>query len=164
MAITNGQCQWAMQVKPVRETVSHLHVSKCTVSCGVGMGARLSYYWSNVKRVAGIVEFIKGGILIMAGRYWCRLMGHWMPQSSTTKSWHFTCCHIGMLWATRDLCSPIHFVGRQLHTPQSTTRYGIPDSAQCQQNAALARQVPKFEVHWMFESSEAQVEMAYYSQ
>ena len=65
-------------------------------------GAMLSYYWRNVVPVEGVVGFF-GDIFNMAGRSWCRSMGHRMPQSTTQKSWPVTCCRTGMLWPTREL-------------------------------------------------------------
>ena len=101
--------------------------------------AMLSYYWCNVKPVAGMVWF-EGDILMTTRQGWCILMEHNRPQRN----------HGPSLAAIQRCSRPperssIHFGGRQLHTTQSATLYGLPDSLQCEPNAA-------------------QVETTYYSQ
>ena len=107
-----------LKVKPVRETVVHFHVSKCTVSkrqhCFIlhpGDGRQCLWHrhgepcW--VTTGATWCQWrggrIWGDIFNMAGWNWCKLTGHRIPQSTTQKSWPVICCRTGMLWATREL-------------------------------------------------------------
>ena len=72
--------------------------------CGIGMGSHAELILAQRDACGGGGGGrIWGDIFNMAGRSWCRLTGHRMPQSTTQNSWPVTCCRTGMLWATREL-------------------------------------------------------------
>ena len=113
----------------MREIVAHLRQSKWTVS---KMSKHLFIlHLDNVMPLAGMVRFGGGGgggggggrILIIADQR--DIECHKAPRRNH-----------GPSLATAKGCSgppassSIHFVG-QLHTPKSATRYGTPDSVQC---------------------------------
>ena len=99
-----------LKVKPVRETVAHFNVSKCTVSkrqhCfTLHLGDDRQHVWHRHEEICWVTTGAtwcqwRGGriwddIFNMVGRSWCRLTGHRMPQNTTQKSWPVTGCRTG---------------------------------------------------------------------
>ena len=121
----------------------------------------------------------------MAGRNWCRLTGHRMPQSTTQKSWPVTCCRTGILWATRELltsfcwtttahptehdwlCSDWFQPRRQVCCVRgwlvSSQGCGIHDSINVNRMPPWSTKATDFKSIEGLKSSEAPIEMEYYS-
>ena len=159
-----------LKVKPVRETVAHFHVSKCTVwksqhcfilhlgdgrhrawhrhgeSCWLSTGATW-FLWRGWKGL--------GDIFKMAGRSWYRLTGHRMPQSTTQKSWPVTGCRTGMLWATRELLTSFCWT--------TTAHPKQRDSINVTWMFPWPTEAPDFKSIECLKSFEAPIEMGYYS-
>ena len=91
----NVQCQNAT-------TVSFCMLVIADSACGIGMGSHAELQLAQHGACGGGGRIL-GDIFNMAGRSWCRLTGHRMPQSTTQQSWPVTCSCTGMLWAIREL-------------------------------------------------------------
>ena len=158
-----------LKAKPVRETIAHFHVSKCSVSkmisntvsfcilvmadsaCGIGMGSHAALLSTQRGAFGGVVGFLGWHFNI------CRLTGHRMPQNTRQKSWSFTCCRIGMPLATRELLTSFCWTT----TSHSATGYSIHDSINATRMLPWITKAPDFKSIECLKSSEAPVEMEY---
>ena len=185
----------------MRETVAHFHASKYTVSkrqhCFIlHLGDGRQRVWHRIGEPCWVTTGatwcqwrggrISGDIFYMTGRSWCRLTGHWMPQSTTQNTWPVTCCRTGMLWATRELLTS--FCWTTAHPTQrdwvrsdwfqprrqvlfaadfglmvSRLGYGIHDSINVTKMLPCPTKAPDFKNIECLKSSEAPIEMEYYN-
>ena len=123
-------------------------------ACGIDMVSHAGLLLA--QRVAcGDGGRILGESFNMAGRSWCRLTRHWMPQSTMQKSWPVTCCRSGMLWATRELLTSFCWTT----TAHPTQR----DSINVTRMLPWPILAPDFKSFECLKSSEAPIEMEYYS-
>ena len=174
MAITNGQCQWAITLEAqfVRGTIAHFHVSKWTLSNMISKHHEKVHAASVWRAILGSVltdpHYYTAATTWSIWRGWYRIWGwhsyYWRTGPVPTYGILNVTKHhekimdrhlltyrdaLGHHRAPQFICwTTTEHPTRQLHTTQSTTHYGIPGLIQYKQNVALTCGVPWLKVIW----------------